>query len=898
MRRVWCMVFGAVLMGVALHALQGCCVDCNRRIRALEDQLDSGVPDFGFDEAGLPIEQDGGASDRGPLTGTLPTYGGAVALPRDESFVLAVARYTGAGPGGGGASGLVKLNLNIGAAQQLTGPVAVGVQQDQAYQVVIGGPDDDIAYVSGSPNIQKIAGVRSDGPLLTMAMSAAEPRGIALAPGGNLLYVANWGEGTITVLNTADMSVNMTIDLNPALAASGMLGGNLAPRLALAHPWGIAINGQTIYVTEFFSQSRPNPPPGDAAFDLGRQGVVYKYDTMTRNIQLITLAPRVIADARFVDSNGATTGCFPNQLTSLTLHNHRLYVAAVCASPRGPVGPIRDPGSGEERNVANYKTLLHSAIFVINTDTNTEAPNESLLLTQAFLAQFERDGVPDDARRRMPLLVSEMAFVPRTDTAYVAAYGSDALYRIDFNPDGTVMRVGAPSAPFIDLNPDGMPSAAGSLPRGLAITNAGSSALVLNEHARNVALVSLASQRLVSAADVPGAHPSGNEADINNGRRSFVTGRGRWSYRGQAWSSCEACHPSGQSDGVTWFFRDGPRQTIPIGGSFSGDGTGQRLFNWSATADEVHDYELLAREVSGGVGGIVIRNSNPPANSDRIIFDDTPVLISGQVRTSSRNDGLNGSTQNLMPSALVPPLSVVDEWDDIFAYTQSVRAPRAPQLLRADVQRGRTLFALNHCDGCHAGDQWTISQRWYFAGAPNPTDPARVTTYRLDTFPGEANVPGALTPNPRLRTLDPLNESQMSCALRSVGTYPGALSETQIGVSPPGVKVREVRGDMSTPALGLLGYNAPSLLGLATSAPYLHAGNARTLEEVFTDTFAEHNGAFVFEGQFPGPGDRAVAIRQLVAFLLSLDDQAITLAVPPMLIGRRGMFSPLLCPQP
>ena len=46
----------------------------------------------------------------------------------------------------------------------------------------------------------------------------------------------------------------------------------------------------------------------------------------------------------------------------------------------------------------------------------------------------------------------------------------------------------------------------------------------------------------------------------------------------------------------------------------------------------------------------------------------------------------------------------------------------------------------------------------------------------------------------------------------------------------------EVRGQfpfLGQPALGALGFNVPSLLGIGYTAPYLHNGKARTLERVF-----------------------------------------------------------------
>jgi hypothetical protein len=131
---------------------------------------------------------------------------------------------------------------------------------------------------------------------------------------------------------------------------------------------------------------------------------------------------------------------------------------------------------------------------------------------------------------------------------------------------------------------------------------------------------------------------------------------------------------------------------------------------------------------------------------------------------------------------------------------------------------------------------------------------------------------------------------QINCVLRAVGTFPGVPGETQSGVAPEGVLVREVRQNMSTLAQGATGFNPPALLGMASGAPYFHAGNARTLEELFAPTFAAHQTAF--SSNFPGAGDRAARIGQLVQFLLSIDET--TEAVePPDGLG----FDPELCPS-
>jgi cytochrome c peroxidase len=118
----------------------------------------------------------------------------------------------------------------------------------------------------------------------------------------------------------------------------------------------------------------------------------------------------------------------------------------------------------------------------------------------------------------------------------------------------------------------------------------------------------------------------------------------------------------------------------------------------------------------------------------------------------------------------------------------------------------------------------------------------------------------------------------------------------QTGVVPTGstTRVREIRGNLAmgtaTPnnAQGATGFNIPALLGMVTGAPYFHAGNARTLEEVLDTTFRTHYQAL--SSNFLDTGVRADQVRQMVAFLLSIDDTTTAATVPTT------AFNPDLCP--
>jgi hypothetical protein len=155
----------------------------------------------------------------------------------------------------------------------------------------------------------------------------------------------------------------------------------------------------------------------------------------------------------------------------------------------------------------------------------------------------------------------------------------------------------------------------------------------------------------------------------------------------------------------------------------------------------------------------------------------------------------------------------------------------------------------------------------------------RSTIYtRPAQFPAALNPPSMATGTAPLRFPDIATAGafdQINCVLRDVGTFPATGN---VGVAAPGVVVKEVRQDMTTLAQGITGINIPSLLGMVTGAPYFHAGNARTLEEALGgETFARHRQALA-TNFLPGADE----LRQLVAYILSIDEDAAAPPNPPL----------------
>jgi cytochrome c peroxidase len=186
--------------------------------------------------------------------------------------------------------------------------------------------------------------------------------------------------------------------------------------------------------------------------------------------------------------------------------------------------------------------------------------------------------------------------------------------------------------------------------------------------------------------------------------------------------------------------------------------------------------------------------------------------------------------------------------------------------------------AQGNCVGCHSGTKWTISNRFYTPGdTPNAASGSTAST-SLSMVSWDVNLngfPSSLLPstvsNRFMRFGAPPGAEQLQCTLRPVGTF---------SVSDSAINVLELRQDMATTAQGNAstgnGFNTPSLLGSQIGGPFFHAGNARTLEELFTSRFSGHYQSAVAQVFSPD----ATQLRQLVAFLLSIDESTTAFLIP------------------
>src|SRR5206468_2065021 len=141
------------------------------------------------------------------------------------------------------------------------------------------------------------------------------------SPDGLRVFVANSGQDTITVINTATRTILGHVDLRHSLANDPDRNRHFQPR-------GLAVTADNskLYVTRFLSFTRPGGRQGD---DLGKEGLVVVLDinTSSYNISDYKIArvislPAQITGFKFDTQTNpppSDTAAFPNQLQSIVL---------------------------------------------------------------------------------------------------------------------------------------------------------------------------------------------------------------------------------------------------------------------------------------------------------------------------------------------------------------------------------------------------------------------------------------------------------------------------------------------------------------------------------------------------------------------------------------------------
>ena len=491
-------------------------------------------------------------------------------------------------------------------------------------------------------------------------------------------------------------------------------------------------------------------------------------------------------------------GVYPNQLLSAVIRGNLLFVTAIGPQPEPP-----------EIFNANVQALVYAVDTHTLKEVNVGNKNKNLNVQIAL----ENAAPP-------PSLDKTFA----NDIVAIDASGSGDRFLIVSRGGNQVLRAKLADPATGELN---ILNAAGTgvdcriqtgnLPSGVAMRSDGTRAYANNEANFSVTSMNiedgicLTQQLDIDSAEPP--NPGSFEHAVLVGKLAFFTALGipdnnifgtpirdfvPRNFKGKqskdAWSSCGSCHPDGLADGVTWFFGTGPRQTKPLDGMFSKQNPeDQGMLNWSAVRGSNTDFNANSRATQGGCGfasddldpgQCFAKGATTVANP--AIYDHGIVL--------GGSDALDAQTL----------------W--IFA---AVRPLHQPQPTNAT--NGRTVFMAN-CASCHGGAKWTKSEIFH------RDNPAAIAQNGAALDPGVTRLPPTLNiPS------TPVNEFfSFTCNdrtikyLEDVGTF-DVMNPLELRDNATG-----------TTAFGVNGFNVPSLLSINYHAPYLHRGQAQTLEEVFT----------------------------------------------------------------
>ena len=731
-----------------------------------------------------------------------------IALTSDETRVVVVNR---------GANSLSIIRVKNANGKDVSNKLAEITVGEEPRCVAVS-PNDRFAFVTNAINATVSVVNLVQNRVVKAIKVGTEPRGCALTADGSILYVANHTEGTVSIIDTTSLTVAGTVQVGGrpfALAITDRGTGN--------------ISDDTVFVTEIFAELNPDfvDPNFDGngeARNLGKQGVVHAFPAGNSNPQITKITLKPLADSGFnanrtspnnfcnmsgteqslifcprpdlpADDPSNTMnpqGVYPNQLLSALIRGNRLYLPNIGPQPEPP---------------EMFNLNVQALVYNVDVNALSEMPSEHVNLNNQI--KVETAQPPPSLDRTFGNDIVAIDGNGAGDTFLIVSRGGNQVFRAKLDPSTGQLDILNAAKTRVDCRLQ-----TGNLPSGVAMRKDGTRAYANNE--ANFSVTSMDTDNCLTlqldiASSEPPA-PGSFQHAVLVGKLAFFTALGipdndifgtpirdfiPRNFKGKAskdaWSSCGSCHNDGLSDGVTWIFATGPRRTIPSDGTFSKQNPQDlRLLNWSAIRDSITDFNNNSRAVQFGCGFA----------SDN--FDPGQCFAKGNTTLANPaiydHGILQGGSDALDAQTL---------W--AFAAVRPLHQPQP-----ADTTAGQAVFAAN-CASCHGGPKWTKSQIFY------RDNPAAVAENGATLDPGVTR----LAPAPPVAAT-PANEFfSFTCNnltikyLEDVGTF---------DISDP-LEIRD--NAAASTAFGRNGFNVPSLLDINYHSPYLHRGQAQTLEEVF-----------------------------------------------------------------
>jgi YVTN family beta-propeller protein len=766
-------------------------------------------------------------------------------------------------------------------ASQLLAEISVGKEP----RFVAISPDDSRAYVTNAfDGTLSIIDLTANTPVAVGAAInvGVEPRGIAITPNGSYAFIAENTVGEVAVVRLPNYDV----------VASVHVGGN-PYAIAISNDGDKSDTDERVFVTQLFGEVIDTARPD--GFDDAKQGVVSSFKvseaivnagtgaTVTR-LLLKPLASGFNADRRnfcpltrdALEVAGTVkyfnSGPLGNNGTGAAQLAKQTFCPDVASANIDPVGPIGRVAQKVYPNMLFGALLRGPLLYVPNVGAQPEPPVTFNSNVQALMGVLSTV-----TNAETPFSVNLNGYVPRETTPASPTTSLDKLFlndivAVDADKAGKNFLVVSRGGNYvirasvgvdgklitIDANNQARRFQTGNLPSGVVMARTGKRAYVNNELNTSMSALNL-DDNTVIARDIESSAPPapGTQAHRNLvGKLAFFTALGipdkldntgdgqfdvalrdinplanRGKASNNAWSSCASCHDDGHSDNVTWIFETGPRQTIPLEGTFARNNLNdQRILNWSAVRGSNTDFNNNARGIQGGTGFAT--------NVDGV---DKTLLVFNHGPTKGISDSLDA----------------MSEW------VATVRAPKMPAIAANIEANGRATF-LTFCAGCHGGTKWTKS-RTKGLYQDNPlllADPVGPAFFNGGAPKADAGV-NLAGPQVVSVTRDVRGTLKI---LDSVGTFnPASPIEIRGAAAVDG---QTTQGFLP---FGLTGFNSPSLLGVAYSGPYFHDGSAHTLEDVAARHLIGAPAATISNTLSPGE------LADLLAFVRSIDDETPTL---------------------
>ena len=495
----------------------------------------------------------------------------------------------------------------------------------------------------------------------------AGPRAIAAAD-NDMLWVSNKQGASISIVDSAARNVVRTIALPRASQPHGLAISATAPQAfvvleatgdvlrfdtntyaqtgrvwagANARHVSVSGDGKTLYVTRFITPPMPGEGTPAVATPANRGGEVVEIDVASMGVRRSI----VLAHSNKPDAETQGSG-IPN------------YLGPAAISPDGTQAYV----SGKQDNIKRGTLRNGSALNFQNT---VRAISSRIVLSGAAA------GTEDLARRidhDNASLATAAVFDQRGVYLFVALETSREVAVLDAFSGAQLMR--------FDV---------GRAPQGLALSDDGYTLFVNNFMDRTVGVHDLRPLLVQGLASVPTVANLGAVASerlspaVLLGKQLFYDARDPRLARDR-YLSCASCHADGGHDGRTWDFTgqgEGLRNTISLRGRAGAQGK----LHWSASFDEVQDFEGQIRSLAQGTG----------------------LMSDAQFNTGTRSQPLGDRKAGISADldALAAYVSSLNTFEPT-PWRNSDGSLTAPALI------GRNTFQAQ-CASCHGGADFTNS---------------------------------------------------------------------------------------------------------------------------------------------------------------------------------------------